>query len=598
MEKLSVIKTLRGIADYVTTALAAPADKPSANGSANGTPKAVADPHPAAGVLPDGSRRADIQRLVVRLIDAPLPARPRFTLPTGTLLITDDRLGVARELADRLAEMDVKVALLRHLTADETHPSGSFAADLTDPASVADLLQRVREEVGSVAGLLHLLPLAEPPAGESPRDRARREVKSLYLLTRGLEEGLRQTGPQGGAVLLAATALGGRMGFGDDPLPEPLPVVHGGIAGFVKCLGYEWPEVMVRAVDFDPESAAPELADKLLAELGDPDGPFEVGHADGRRLTWQTEPGPLDKDEPAGVELGPDSLVLITGGARGVTAKVALELAKRFRPKLVLVGRSPLPAEEPADTAHLTAPAEVKAALMARFKAEGKPATPAAVEAAYQRLKQDREIRGNLAAVRAAGSAIEYRALDVRDTAAFGALLDELAAQGLTGVIHGAGVIDDKLVRDKTPESFEKVFGTKVDSGLTLAEKLAGRPVKFLVLFSSLAGRYGNRGQADYAAANEILSKLALGLDRQWPGRVVAMDWGPWGGVGMVADLEKHLVARGLQLISPETGPAFVVEELLYGRKGEPEVVIAGGTERPLKPQRAPRPEAAVAGVE
>ena len=222
----------------------------------------------------------------------------------------------------------------------------------------------------------------------------------------------------------------------------------------------------------------------------------------------------------------------------------------------------------------------------------------AAVEAAYRRLMKDREIRGNLEAIRAAGGTVEYRCVDVRDPAAFGGLLDELnAAGGITGVIHGAGVIDDKLVRDKTPESFEKVFGTKVDSGLTLAERLAGKPVKFLVLFSSLAGRYGNRGQADYAAANEVLSKLALGLDRQWPGRVVAMDWGPWGGVGMVADLEKHLVARGLQLISPETGPAFVVEELLFGRKGEPEVVIAGGTERPLKPQRAARPEEAVAAA-
>jgi len=67
----------------------------------------------------------------------------------------------------------------------------------------------------------------------------------------------------------------------------------------------------------------------------------------------------------------------------------------------------------------------------------------------------------------------------------------------------------------------------------------------------------------------------------------VSMAWGPWAQVGMVADLEKHLVARGLQLISPESGPQFVIDELLYGQKGTAEVVIAGGTEQAAQPKRA-----------
>ena len=66
----------------------------------------------------------------------------------------------------------------------------------------------------------------------------------------------------------------------------------------------------------------------------------------------------------------------------------------------------------------------------------------------------------NLEAIRTAGGKVEYCSIDVRDPAAFGGLLDELnAAGGITGVIHGAGVIEDKLLQDKTPESFERVFG-------------------------------------------------------------------------------------------------------------------------------------------
>ena len=407
-------------------------------------------------------------------------------------------------------------------------------------------------------------------------------MKSLYLLARGLERDIRESGKSGAAVLLSVTAMGGTMGFGGD-LPADFFAGHGGVAGFTKWLGYEWPEVTVRVVDVDGETPATRVAELLLAELGDPDGPFEVGRSGDRRVTWQVEPGPLAKETPV-VRTRPESTVLITGGARGITAKVALELAQRYQPRLVLVGSSALPADESPETAGLTDAAEIKAALMAREP----DAKPAAIEAAYRRLLKDREIRANLDAIRAAGSTVEYRAVDVRDAAAFGALIDELnAAGGITGVIHGAGVIEDKLLHDKTPESFDRVFGTKVDSALTLARKLDPATLKFFALFASITSRYGNRGQSDYAAANEVLSKLACDLDRKWPGRVVSLAWGPWAEVGMVADLEKHLVARGLKLIEPAVGAGFAVDEVVFGSKGEPEVLVAGGTEQAARPAQA-----------
>jgi NAD(P)-dependent dehydrogenase (short-subunit alcohol dehydrogenase family) len=513
-------------------------------------------------------------------------------------LITDDRQGTARELADRLADLDVKTILVR-MSDGGPAPDGSFAADLGDPAAVADLLARVRAVGGPVAGLIHLLPLAEPAPAETPDERMRREVKSLYLLARGLETDIRAAGKTGGAVLLAVTAMGGRMGFGDD-LPDEFFAGHGGVAGFAKCLGYEWPEVTVRVVDVDGESPATRLAEQLLAELGDPAGPTEVGRAGDDRVTWEVDPGPLEKGYTPTIELGPDSTILITGGARGITAKVALEFARRYRSKLVLVGSSPAPGDEPADTAGLTTPAEIKAVLMKRLQAEGKPAAPAAVEAAYKRLLKDREIRANLAAIRTAGGTVDYRAVDVRDSAAFGGLIEELnRTGGITGVVHGAGVIDDKLLRDKTPESFDRVFLTKVGSAMTLARTLDPQGLKFFALFASITSRYGNRGQSDYAAANEVLSKLACDLDRRWPGRVVSVAWGPWAEVGMVADLEKHLVARGLKLIEPAVGAAFAVDEVVYGTKGEPEVIVAGGTELAARtPKSAPVADPVGVGAE
>jgi acyl transferase domain-containing protein/NAD(P)H-dependent flavin oxidoreductase YrpB (nitropropane dioxygenase family)/NAD(P)-dependent dehydrogenase (short-subunit alcohol dehydrogenase family) len=583
MEKLTGIRTLRGILDYLTTVLGEP---PAPTGAAK---EPAAESGNGQGKPP--LRHFEVQRALVRLVDAPLPRRASPPMGSGIVLLTDDGRGVAREVAGRLADFGAKTALLRMgSAAQDNGREDVFHADLTDPTAVTDLLGRVREQTGPVAGLIHLLPLAEPPAGENAPGRMRREVKSLYLLARCLDEDLRRSGAEGGAVLLAATGLGGSLGFGSEPLPEAYFPGHGGVIGFVKCLAFEWPEVLVRVVDLDPGKPAAELADRLLGELADPEGPLEVGYAGARRVTWEPVPAPLDVKANVAPLFSSESTLLITGGARGITAAVALELARRFQPNLVLVGRSPLPPEaEPADTAPLTDPAALKAALITRLqRGSGAPVQPAAVETAYQRLLQEREMRDNLARMCEAGAKVHYHPLDVRDEQALCGLLDDIERRfgGLDGVIHGAGVIEDKFVRDKTPESFDRVFGTKTESALILSRRLRPERLKFCVFFASIASRYGNKGQSDYAAANEVLSKLAIALDRSWPCRVFSVAWGPWSGVGMVADLAKHLTQRGLQLISPDQGPGFLVDELLHGGKGESEVIIAGGAEHVARPAR------------
>jgi hypothetical protein len=125
-----------------------------------------------------------------------------------------------------------------------------------------------------------------------------------------------------------------------------------------------------------------------------------------------------------------------------------------------------------------------------------------------------------------------------------------------------------------------------VVSARILAERLRPERLKFCVFFTSIASRFGNKGQADYAAANEVLSKLALELDRRWPCRVVSITWGPWSGVGMVSHLAGHLAQRGVTLISPEEGTRFLLDDLSAGRKGEAEILIAGGAVNVVRPGR------------
>lgn len=599
LEKLTSIRTIGGILEHLDGVLLGKSEAAAVKELAP-----VAEPEPTSSPVMESTPEVDeveseetgspdvveVQRGLVQLADCPMPAGLPL-IPAGAVLITDDGRGLSTDLLDRLSDFGQPAVLIRNVDgAPLVESDGLFTGDLSEPEVVAELASRLRATLSGIGGLVHLAPLAEPVSDENWAERARRDTKSLYLLARELAEDLQAAGERGGAFLISATALGGGLGFGEGTVPESYRPGHGGIIGFMKCVGQEWDNVLVRNVDVDPSEHPADLVEQLWSELADPNGPLEVGYLGRRRVTWEPIPGPLDRSGLKGnLELKPGETVLVTGGARGITARIAIELAKRYKPRLVLVGRSPAPAsDESAETAGIAEPAKIKGALIASFKAQGKPPAPAEIERAYRRLISDREIRANLQAMEAAGSQVEYHSLDVRDEVSFGGLLKQLAESGgLAGVIHGAGVIEDKLVKDKTPESFDRVFSTKVESARIIHQYLDPKRVRFVVFFASIASRYGNRGQSDYAAANEVLSKLASQLGRSWPCRVFAVAWGPWAEVGMVSDLAKHLTARGITLIDPKVGSRMLIDELAFGPREDYEVLIAGGAANLVRPQQS-----------
>ena len=182
--------------------------------------------------------------------------------------------------------------------------------------------------------------------------------------------------------------------------------------------------------------------------------------------------------------------------------------------------------------------------------------------------------------MRESGARVEYYQVDVREGEAFGSIVDRVyQTHGrIDGFIHGAGIIEDKLIEDKSLESFNRVFDTKTDSAFVLSRKLKADSLKFLILFSSIAGRFGNGGQTDYAAANEVLNKLGIYLDRQWPGRIVSMNWNPWAGAGMASpEVQRRFAEQGIQPILPPAGRLALDEEIRHGQKGQVEVIIGNG---------------------
>jgi acyl transferase domain-containing protein/NAD(P)H-dependent flavin oxidoreductase YrpB (nitropropane dioxygenase family)/NAD(P)-dependent dehydrogenase (short-subunit alcohol dehydrogenase family) len=520
-----------------------------------------------------------VRRLLLERVEAPLRGPSAGMLPGGLVLVTDDGRGIARAVAADLRALGHPVVRVRHGL-----PLGEVeGVNLTSAAAVSAFLDRLRSQ-GPLAGIVHALPLSERlPVGleaEAWRARMSTDVRGLFLLARAAAEDLARAADRGGACLIAATAMGGSSASGGDPPPDFF-AGHGGLAGLVKTLAREWPGVRTRSVDLDPDADLEVIAAHLVQEVLAGDRHSEVGYLDGRRLVLRHVEAPLEQrpGSEADIALAPGEPLLVTGGARGITAAVVADLAQRWRPTLLLIGTSPLPpdVEDPA-TAGRVAMADLKAVLMERLRSEGLSGGPLEIERRYQALRREREIRSNLRSFREAGARVEYAQVDVRDESALGRTLSTWEQQfgPPVGLIHGAGVIQDKLICDKTPESFDHVVGTKLSGALALARLVRPEALRFAAFFSSVAGRFGNRGQGDYAAASEALNKLAVWLDRRWSCRVVSLLWGPWSSIGMVSDLEAHLGRRGLGMIPPDIGCSRLAEELCFGRKGDVEVIVTG----------------------
>ena len=361
-----------------------------------------------------------------------------------------------------------------------------------------------------------------------------------------------------GGAFVVVTRLGGDFGISgaDDP-------VLAGLFGLTKTVALEHPEAFVRAID----TAADTPLDALVVELGR-SGPVEVSLSMAGRRTLLPVMLPTPRGTP---QIGPTDVIVVSGGARGVTAACVIELASRTQARFVLLGRSRIDAAEPP-----AASAAADEPSLMRALASSAP-SPAALRKTVGAILAAREAQATLAAVEASGGHAVYVPVDVADGDAVAAALAGVRAEWgpITGLVHGAGVIADRRVKEKTDAQWDSVWTTKIAGVRALLAATTSDPLRILCFFASVAARTGNVGQADYAAANEVLNRLAATEARKRPGAVVkSIGWGPWEGGMVTPQLARAFHARGIALIPLLAGARAFVDELAAA--GATEVVIGG----------------------
>jgi len=323
-------------------------------------------------------------------------------------------------------------------------------------------------------------------------------------------------------------------------------------ASFAATVQLERPWLKVRAIAAHPTLPGAALMRILGAQLAQ-SAPFSRTRHDERQIGCFATLTPQRPAEhpPRRVALGRDDVVLVTGGAKGITAECALALGKQTGAQLVLVGSSP--------------ESSVQAALL-RFR--------------------DEQVR------------CSYFCCDVSQAAEVHALVDRVRGEigTITAVVHGAGLNHpQRLGRPEAAQVLAEI-APKLLGGWNLLDALAERPPRLFVALTSVIGVTGMPGNAWYALANECLD-LAVGdyAESHPDTDVLSLAYSVWGEVGMGKALGKFdtLARMGVDMISLEEGTSRFVR-LIEADPGTRQVVITGrlgdlATWTALTPPPAPR---------
>ncbi len=300
----------------------------------------------------------------------------------------------------------------------------------------------------------------------------------------------------------------------------------------------EFTQIQTRCIDLPATPLrgllAHKLEQQLLEELRAESHERLIALRPAERWVQRISPLPVPKlASEAPLErhwLREHGVYLITGGLGGIGLEVAKHLARHQRVRLVLLGRSHLPAEAVWDD------------VLSQGDAASNPEA--------QRILSVRELRE-------LGAEVRVIAADVTDKDGMHDALSKVRAEfgPLSGVIHAAGLMDDEPMQEKTPASMGRVLAPKVKGTLTLDE-LVHEDLDFFVLFSSVASFLGLPGQVDYTAANAFLDAFARERTQRAAGRTLVINWNAWRDVGMAQATQRGPTAA-LRPSSSAASPLF-----------------------------------------
>ncbi len=339
----------------------------------------------------------------------------------------------------------------------------------------------------------------------------------------------------------------------------------GPVAGLLKAIAREIAGARVGVVCTRGRTLD-EAVKCVLAERSQDNSELEVAYDGTMRLARRLREARHATETPRQVELDSHSVVVATGGVRGVTAVLVEALLRDHHCTVVALGRS----SPEAGPAKVDDP-QVERDFYARFMRQPPHASAAEMKREFDKTRACWEAHCTIQQFSALGGRLEYMVADVTDRDQVASVIRQIVSKygRIDLLVHGAGVQTSTRLENRRLAEFRRTFSVKVGGLRHLTDQCRmqlGKRVATHILTSAYS-IFGNDGQHDYGAANETLDRLCgmscVPGDSRWS----SIAWLAWDGIGMTRGSEYHALSkrRGLSGLTAEDGQE-IFRNVLAGR--------------------------------
>ncbi len=362
------------------------------------------------------------------------------------------------------------------------------------------------------------------------------------------------------ASVVSVTQLGGDFGFSGRDV-RSIEAIGGLVkAMLIECWMRGFRTTPMKVVDVASGMSMSEIAAGVLQELAVPSYDMEIAFRSStvtpqqpERLSVQALAAPLKMTEASFIKpITRGGTWIVTGGGRGITAVIAMTLAKKYDLRLHMLGTAPAPKLSDEFVRMVEADrGGVRRGIMQDASARGENPVEA-----WRNTEKAIEIDATLRECHRQNVQATYHCCDVSDFSDVELTIRRIREQfgPLNGVIHGAGAGQDARFDRKRPDKVEKCLQAKIDGSLALMQATQTDPLECFVAFGSISGRFGANGHTDYSLANDMMAKIVDRYRRERPEvRSFTFHWHAWGDIGMATKPEAKLA---LEMIDMEFMPA------------------------------------------
>ena len=519
-------------------------------------------------------------RYVTTVADAPLTERENRRLAKDrTILLFADNSQLIKAYQEEFKELGVKYHVFTTL---KTRSKNTTIVNWESYEETEAALKDYAAEDPNIQGIVYLLGASVKKFDKkaSPHADLTKYVMPLFIALRVFEKGLANR-QDADTFFAVNTKIDGTFGY--TTKDEFNPIV-GALTGGTTCFRkdvYERTGAISKLMDFEPTATPDEIAQKTMDEVLHGDMRLMIGTRDNVRSTILSLPTRLDRSVKH-FDLAGKSIIF-TGSGRGIGAMLSQKIAAQYHSKIIVLDIIEIQDKTPLwasmNEAELAA---LKKQIWEDLKADKtKKATPVMLERAFGRVKDSITLYNNLQKLRDLGSEVEYYHCDVTNSSMVKEVCTKIKAKNgrVDGLIHFAGLERSKLIYDKDPAEYYRIFDVKATSFASFLANNIVRDDGFFAFASSIAGKYGNLGQSDYASANDYLAKSALSLSNQGYRAIsIAMSAYKNVGMGVRAGVETFLRSNGVDFVDPEDGMQIFLDEIVYGQV--PEIVLTGSLGR------------------